>query len=178
MRRPRHRRTSKGSTSAGRTRPQGARRVLGLAVGWLLVLIGLAALVLPGPGLLALVAGLAVLAQQYDWARRWLRPVKAKAFAAAARGVRTRPNIALSFSGALGLILLGVLWGVQPAAPGWWPVSAAWWIPGGWSVGSGLALSGVLAALFIVYSIRRFRPQREKSPERIDPGTRWNRVNH
>lgn len=144
---------------AGRTMPRGASRVFGLVVGWLLVAIGLAALVLPGPGLLALVAGLTVLSQQYEWARRWLQPVKKKAFAAAAQGVRTRRNIALSFAGALALVCLGVLWGVHPAAPGWWPVDDRWWLPGGWSVGSGLILSGVLAAAFIVYSIRRFRPQ-------------------
>ncbi|MHA7239518.1 PGPGW domain-containing protein [Arthrobacter sp. TMS1-12-1] len=160
MRRRSHRRTSHGSSFAGRTTPQGASRVIGLVVGWLLVLVGLAALVLPGPGLLALVAGLAVLAQQYEWARRWLQPVKRKAFAAAAKGVETKRNIVLSFAGALVLILLGVLWGLQPPVPGWWPVSERWWIPGGWSVGSGLVVSGVLAALFIVYSIRRFRPQR------------------
>jgi len=159
MRRPSHRAPSHGSSFAGRTTPRGARRVIGLVVGWLLVLVGLAALVLPGPGLLALVAGLAVLAQQYEWARRWLQPVKRKAFAAAAKGVETTRNIVLSFTGALALIVLGVLWGLQPPVPGWWPVSDAWWIPGGWSVGSGLVVSGVLAAVFIVYSIRRFRPQ-------------------
>ncbi|MEC5200327.1 uncharacterized membrane protein YbaN (DUF454 family) [Arthrobacter sp. PL16] len=155
---PRQRRPH-GSVFAGRTRPRGARRVIGLVVGWLLVLIGLAALVLPGPGLLALVAGLAVLAQQYEWARRWLQPVKQKAFAAAAHGVRTRSAIALSFTGALVLVLLGLLWGVNPPVPGWWPLDGRWWLPGGWSVGTSLILSGLLAAAFIVYSIRRFRPQ-------------------
>ncbi len=129
-----------------------------MVVGWSLVLIGLAALVLPGPGLLALVAGLAVLAQQYEWARLWLQPVKRKAFTAAAHGVRNRRNIILSFSGALILILLGVLWGVGSAVPRWWPLDGRWWLPGGWSVGSGLVVSGVLAAAFIVYSVRRFRP--------------------
>ncbi|MDQ0733832.1 PGPGW domain-containing protein [Arthrobacter agilis] len=157
---PRQGRTRRrGSVLAGRTRPRGASRVVGLVVGWLLVLIGLAALVLPGPGLLALVAGLAVLAQQYEWARRWLQPVKRKAFAAAAQGVKSRRNIALSFTGALLLVLLGVLWGVHPPVPSWWPLEERWWLPGGWSVGSGLILSGLLAAAFIVYSIRRFRPQ-------------------
>ncbi len=139
--------------------PRGASRVIGLVVGWLLVAVGLAALVLPGPGLLALVAGLTVLSQQYEWARRWLQPVKRKAFAAAAQGVRTRRNITLSFSGALVLVVLGVLWAVHPAVPGWWPLDGRWWLPGGWSVGSGLILSGLLAAAFIVYSIRRFRPE-------------------
>ncbi|WP_225437494.1 PGPGW domain-containing protein [Arthrobacter sedimenti] len=144
---------------AGRTTPRGASRIIGLVVGWLLVLIGLAALVLPGPGLLALVAGLAVLAQQYEWARRWLQPVKRKAFSAAAQGVKTKRNIVLSFAGALILVLLGVLWTVRPAVPGWWPLEDRWWLTGGWSVGSGLIISGLLAAAFIVYSIRRFRPQ-------------------
>ncbi len=146
---------------AGRTRPQGLSRIVGLVVGWLLVAIGVAALVLPGPGLLALVAGLTVLSQQYEWARRWLQPVKAKAFAAAAQGVRTRRNIALSFAGASVLVLLGVLWIVKPPRPGWWPIDERWWLPGGWSVGSSLMLSGLLAAAFIVYSIKRFRPREE-----------------
>ncbi|MHA7264150.1 PGPGW domain-containing protein [Arthrobacter sp. TMN-37] len=143
----------------GRTKPRGAKRVAGLVVGWLLVAIGLAALVLPGPGLLALVAGLTVLSQQHEWARRWLQPVKTRAFAAAAQGVRTRRNIALSFAAALGLAGVGVLWCVQPPMPGWWPVDGRWWLPGGWSVGSGLIVSALLAAAFIAYSIRRFRPQ-------------------
>ncbi|WP_434992054.1 PGPGW domain-containing protein [Arthrobacter sp. Ld5] len=153
-----HRVRFNGSSSAGRTTPRGAARILGLLVGWLLVLVGLAALVLPGPGLLALVGGLAVLAQQYDWARRWLRPVRQKAFAAAAQGVQSRLGITFSFTGALVLVLLGVPWVVQPSVPGWWPLEERWWLPGGWSAGSSLILSGVLAVAFIVYSIRRFRP--------------------
>lgn len=159
MARPPRQHRTHGAVFAGRTRPRGVSRIIGLVVGWLLVLIGLAALVLPGPGLLALVAGLAVLAQQYEWARRWLQPVKRKAFAAAAQGVKSTRNIVLSFTGALILVLLGVLWAVRPAVPGWWPLDDRWWLPGGWSVGSGLIVSGLLAAAFIVYSIRRFRPQ-------------------
>ncbi|MUK01363.1 hypothetical protein GM708_05145 [Vibrio cholerae] len=156
-----NRRRATGSRFVGRTTPHGVGRIVGLVVGWLLVLVGLAALVLPGPGLLALVAGLAVLAQQYEWARRWLRPVRRKAFSAAAQGVKSKRNIVLSFTGALVLVLLGTLWGLQPATPGWWPIDGRWWLPGGWSVGSGLIVSGVLAAVFIVYSIRRFRPAHE-----------------
>ena len=49
-------------------------------LGWILVLLGLAALVLPGPGLLLLLAGLIVLSQEYDWAERRVEPLKEKAF--------------------------------------------------------------------------------------------------
>ena len=38
-----------------------ARRLVLEIIGWLLVVVGIAALVLPGPGLLAIVAGLALL---------------------------------------------------------------------------------------------------------------------
>ena len=147
-----------GSHSAGRSRPTGVGRAAGAVMGWLLVLLGLAALVLPGPGLLMLVAGLAVLAQHYDWARRWLRPVRRRAFAAAAQGVRSNWSVALSAVGVCILGLFGVLWLVQPGVPGWWPFDERWWLPGGWSVGISLILSGAFAAYFIGYSIRRFRP--------------------
>ena len=44
--------------------------------GAVLVLAGLAMLVLPGPGLLVIIAGLAVLATQYAWAERALHRAK------------------------------------------------------------------------------------------------------
>ena len=44
--------------------------------GWTLVVAGVAALILPGPGLLLLAAGLVVLSQQYAWAARRLEPGK------------------------------------------------------------------------------------------------------
>ena len=52
-----------------------AKRVLLEVVGWLLVLAGIAALILPGPGLLLLAAGLFVLSQQYEWAERRVDPI-------------------------------------------------------------------------------------------------------
>ena len=41
------------------------RRTGGEILGWTLVVVGLALLVLPGPGMLALVAGIALLAPHY-----------------------------------------------------------------------------------------------------------------
>src|SRR6478752_1081133 len=50
---------------------------IGLEIlGWLLLAAGVAALVLPGPGLLLLALGLWVLAKNYRWADRLLDPVK------------------------------------------------------------------------------------------------------
>lgn len=64
--------------------------------GWLLVIIGLVALVLPRPGLLLVSAGLVLLAMRYIWAARLLRPVKSRAFALATTGVQTWQRIVLS----------------------------------------------------------------------------------
>ena len=44
------------------------------SIGWLLIVAGIAALILPGPGLLMLFAGLVLLSQQYEWAERRVEP--------------------------------------------------------------------------------------------------------
>lgn len=134
-------------------------------VGWTLIVLGLAALVLPGPGLLALVAGLAVLSLRYRWANRFLRPVKAKAFKTAEKGVETWPRISASVLSALSIMAVGVLWGVWATAPGWWPYSDALWLPGGWGTGTGLILSGLIALSLIVYSCRKFRGRGRRTAE-------------
>lgn len=134
-----------------------ARRIAATVLGWFLVLAGIAALVLPGPGLLLLAAGLAVLSQQYEWAERRLEPVKVAAFKTAADGVQTWPRIVASVSGALLLGALGVVWGLRPDAPEAWPLDDRYWLIGGWGTGATLILSGLIALAIIVYSFRRFR---------------------
>ena len=131
------------------------------AAGWLLVVVGIAALVLPGPGLLALFAGVALLSTQYEWAERRLEPVKRAALRTAADGVATVPRIVGSCLGAAALVAIGVVWGLHPPAPGWWPVADKWWLLGGWGTGATLILSGLIAAGTIVYSVRNFRGRSE-----------------
>jgi uncharacterized protein (TIGR02611 family) len=53
-----------------------ARRVIVSVVGVTVVLIGVALLVLPGPAFIVIPVGLAILATEYAWARRWLKKVR------------------------------------------------------------------------------------------------------
>ncbi len=50
-----------------------ARRIVIGVVGTTVVLMGVVMLVLPGPALIVIPAGLAILALEFAWARRWLR---------------------------------------------------------------------------------------------------------
>ena len=133
-----------------------AKRVVLEATGWLLLVVGIAALVLPGPGLLGVFAGLALLSQQYEWAERRTEPVKVRALKAAAEGVQTWPRIVLSLIGVAFVVACGVVWIQGPAAPGWWPLSDFWWLPGGLGTGITQIVSAVIALALIVYSYRRF----------------------
>ncbi len=134
-----------------------AKRIAIEGAGWILVLVGLAALVLPGPGLLALFAGVALLSSQYEWAQKRLEPVKKAALRTAADSVATVWRIALSVVLAVALIATGVLWGLQPSAPPWWPLQDRWWLPGAWGTGASLILSGLIALGTIIYSYLNFR---------------------
>lgn len=133
------------------------RRLVIEIVGWTLVVAGLAALILPGPGLLGLFAGLAVLSQQYEWAERRLQPVKTAAFKSAADSVQTWPRIFASLLGAALIAAFGVLWIVSPDVPSWWPVRDSWWLIGGLGTGITLIASSLIAVAVIVYSYRMFR---------------------
>lgn len=139
----------------------GVRRLALETMGWLLVVAGIAALVLPGPGLLMLFAGLVLLSQQYEWAERRVEPVRLRALRGAAESVETWPRIVLSTLGALTILGCGVLWATGPETPEWWPLKASYWLLGGAWTGVTLMLSGLLALALLVYSYRRFhgRPQ-------------------
>lgn len=141
-----------------------AKRVLLEVVGWLLVLAGIAALILPGPGLLLLAAGLFVLSQQYEWAERRVDPILDRALLGAARGVDSWVKVLLSSLFSLGLIACGVLWIQSPPAPDWWGLSESWWLPGGIWTGVTQVGSGIVALGLIAWSFRRYHGH----PERVE----------
>jgi len=141
------------------------KRIALEVIGWLLVVAGIAALVLPGPGLLMIFGGMAILSQQYEWAERRLAPIKYRALKGAAESVETWPRILMSSTLAVGLVACGAVWIVRPDMPDWWWFSETWWLPGGMVTGITQIASGVVAMALIVYSFRRFHNKPEAVAE-------------
>jgi len=52
------------------------RRIVVLVVGGTVLAIGVALIVLPGPAFLVIPLGLAILAIEFAWARRWLNKAR------------------------------------------------------------------------------------------------------
>lgn len=50
-----------------------SKRILVITLGVPVIAVGIALIPLPGPGLLVIAAGLAILSLEFEWARRWLQ---------------------------------------------------------------------------------------------------------
>jgi uncharacterized protein (TIGR02611 family) len=99
-----------------------------ITVGGLLILAGLAMLVLPGPGWAAIILGLVVLASEYAWAHRVLRPVRRaadKAAKAALDPAVRRRNLVLVGFAAL-IVAACVAWYVSANG---WTLDGLTWLP-------------------------------------------------
>ena len=55
-----------------------ARRIAVAVVGSTVLAVGVALIVLPGPALIVIPVGLAILSMEFAWARLWLRRVRRK----------------------------------------------------------------------------------------------------
>lgn len=75
--------------SAARVTYRFARRVVIGVIGGTVLLAGTVMLVTPGPGLVVIPTGLAILAVEFAWARRWLAKVRRRISASTAEA-RTR----------------------------------------------------------------------------------------
>ena len=120
------------------------KRAVVAVLGIALLLIGIALLVLPGPGFLLIAAALALLATQFDWAKVPLDYAKAKAEDGIDEIARSKFRAALALLCALALIALGIveLAGVNiPYVNG---ITAAC-----------LILSGVFLVGTMVYALRK-----------------------
>ncbi|MEK7780292.1 MAG: PGPGW domain-containing protein [Verrucomicrobiota bacterium] len=56
--------------------PKPVRRVIIGVIGGTILLLGVAMIILPGPAIVVIPLGLAVLATEYIWARRWLKKAR------------------------------------------------------------------------------------------------------
>ena len=122
------------------------------ALGGVLLIAGVALLVLPGPGLLLVLAGLLVLAHAFPAAQRFVRPVRERARKAAEASVSTRLRLAFSVFTGVALIAAGVVWWLVPTLP-----------LGGWPTGSSLILSGIILLALLVISYHRVKGRRASS---------------
>lgn len=113
-------------------------------LGCALLLIGIALLVLPGPGFLLIAAALALLATQFNWAKRPLDYAKDKAQVGIEQVGASKWRASLAVASALALIAVGVVEVAGIEIPFVNMVSAILLI------GSGLFLLGT-----IVYALRR-----------------------
>jgi uncharacterized protein (TIGR02611 family) len=87
-----------------RTVKKSAATILGAA----LLAVGLAMMILPGPGILVIVAGLAVLATEYMWARSLLDRARTQAEKVQAAAVANRWRTAGTVAFAVGMLALGI----------------------------------------------------------------------
>jgi tellurite resistance protein TerC len=69
-----------------------ARKIVILVIGGTVTLVGIALIVLPGPAFIVIPAGLAILAIEFAWARRWLEKAKEMAKAAASKAKSMATN--------------------------------------------------------------------------------------
>lgn len=137
------------------------KRTLLEIAGWALLVAGVAALVLPGPGLLMIFFGIAALAPHHRWAHRTLDGVERRATQAARESVATWPRIVIGVLGGVWLAVSGVVW--------WFglvnmPVVSAFGVTlgpdlpfEGWGAGVVLLGSAFVAWVLIADSMRRYR---------------------
>ncbi|WP_286931178.1 MULTISPECIES: PGPGW domain-containing protein [Aeromicrobium] len=130
------------------------------ALGWTLVVLGIVMLVMPGPGLLGMFAGIALLARHYTWADRLVEPLEEKAIEAAKYGVATIPRIIVSVLGILWVAGVGLVWFLSPTIPEFEILGVGFGpeLPAAGLVGAiGIWISDLIAIVLLVYSIRRWR---------------------
>lgn len=128
------------------------KRAVALVGGGVVLVVGVALLVLPGPGLLLILAGLLILSNQFPTVEKYVDPVQERAMKAAEESVSSPLRITGSVLAGLGLIAAGVVWWIFPNLP-----------LGGWPTGSSLILSGLILLGLLGYSYRRVRARRARA---------------
>jgi hypothetical protein len=144
------------------------RKLAVAVIGAVLMVAGVAALVLPGPGVLMILAGLVVLSAEFEWAERRVDTVRDKAFDVSAAGVATWPRIVFSTLSALVVVGVGIWWCTEPTIPEFWILGPE--LPfAGPGTGIAIIVSGLIALGLLGYSLKRFRFGGETPPGEQEP---------
>jgi Putative transmembrane protein (PGPGW) len=125
------------------------KHLLHTVVGGMLVLVGVVLLVLPGPGLLVVLAGLLLLSSAFPRLERYVHPVRARAAKAAEDSVSSWWRIAGSVLTGAALIGAGLVWALVPGLPF-----------GGWHTGSSIIVSGLILFAVLIYTGVQVRKRR------------------
>lgn len=86
------------------------KRIAVTIAGFVVLLAGLVMMVTPGPGILAIFAGLAILATEYAWAEHMLDKAKQKAGQAAKAATASPLRVILAITATVAGIAAVVLW--------------------------------------------------------------------
>ncbi len=129
------------------------RRIVITVVGTVILAVGVVLLVAPGPGLLVILLALAVFAAEYEWARRRLSAVRARALSAAGKAAASRVATASAVLFGVGAIGLGGVLIFTDALP----LSGA-------GTGASVAIAGLTVLASTGYSVRELR-RMEKAGE-------------
>jgi len=130
-----------------------AKRISISVAGGVVLVVGVVLLVLPGPGLLLVLAGLIILAGEFPAVEKYVDPVRDRAMKAAEDSVSSPVRIAGSVLAGVALLAAGVVWGAVPGLP-----------LGGWATGSSLILSGIVLLVLLVYSYRKVQARGVADP--------------
>jgi uncharacterized protein (TIGR02611 family) len=132
-------------------------------VGACLVLGGIALMPLPGPGILVVVAGLAVLATEYVWARRLLRRAKAEAERAQEEAVASPARIATTVLSALAMCGVGITMLIVEDVH--WPILDSL-IDSVWSPTTGgvVVVSSLIPLVTTAVTLRGSRDEQQEEP--------------
>jgi uncharacterized protein (TIGR02611 family) len=122
------------------------RRIAVTVAGTVILAVGVVLLVAPGPGLVVIALALAVFAIEYQWARRNLAAVQARARSAALKAAASRVGTASAVLFGVGAIGLGVVLIFTDLLP----LSGA-------RTGVGAAVGGLTVLLTTAYGVREMR---------------------
>ena len=132
-----------------------AKRIGVLVTGLAVLLAGVAMLVLPGPGIIVVILGLAILATEFAWAERALDKTSASAATALTRATTTRTGRGTLLASGLMLIAVGTTLIVTTGKA---------------VIGASVVLGGVIGLISLAPRVqRRVAESRDSQPD-VAPG--------